>query len=707
MKKTIVSIIIILCCILFYKNADAAVISGMDGKTGIVSVITAQDSISGEKTEIKNLVSVIPGQGFNLSQISNSGEILEEGGTIGIENLTGLTGFPDGYSYNPGAVSVTPGEYIIEAKSPGLAVLKITAVMDSVSSICYFAINCISGDMGAYNTIYNAIENIDTHGAGVSGISSFNEAYAIYPDYHEASLLIDGTTTFYDDINIQHDGVENIWKITNGYKYTRAKKYLNEYFNKKRLYIPEVRFISEYEGIVLRFGRKVTEDDILAYSFYRKKDYETDAGITLKAFIKKQDGSITGSKEFTVYIGESEVKLKPGNKFKARGKYIVEVQGTGIYTSTASYEFKFIFKSINKGAFVKKKTVIYSGIYKGIKKGTAIAKSRYRCVADSSAGWLKIRLPDGTKGYIKKKNVSLSEKAIANIVNIYDKKYSYSDLSRDIKKMARFYQDVMKLSVAGITADNNKIYCIRLGSENAKKKVLIQSAMHAREWLNSQLVMKMTERCCKSYYSGKYGGVPYRQLFNKVCFYIVPMLNPDGVSISQYGLAGIKSASLRKFARRIGKGRYSRWKANARGVDLNRNFATGFKKGNSRGTRRGPEGYSGPYACSEKETKALLKLVNKTRPDAVINYHEAGRVIYYTRDSSLKNLIRQKTGYQPVRESISGANGSFGDFLTKKGITWCTPETCTGTAPVSHTQFYYEWGKHRDMIQAVAKLYQK
>ena len=69
--------------------------------------------------------------------------------------------------------------------------------------------------------------------------------------------------------------------------------------------------------------------------------------------------------------------------------------------------------------------------------------------------------------------------------------------------------------------------------------------MHAREWLNSQLVMKMIEQCASQYYTGSYGGRTYRRLFKNVCFYVIPMLNPDGVNISQYGLARIKDADLK------------------------------------------------------------------------------------------------------------------------------------------------------------------
>ena len=596
--------------------------------------------------------------------------------------------------------------YNIKVTGAGIAVLKITFYIEtdtgSAENTVYFAVNGITIDAGFYD-IYTAIENINSV-ILINGINNFEDADAVYTDYYKALTLINVSSTFNADIDIQHDGIFNIWNITNGYKFLETRNLLSNYFDLNRLLLTETLFISEYEGIVLRFGHEITENDILAYSFYNGKEYIPDTGIILNLEIKDLTGNVMSGQEFTINKGASEVKTKLASEVKKEGTYQAEVTGMGNYTLQAGFTFTFIFKNINKGAFIKKKTTIYSGIYNGTKKGSAKKNTRYHCVA-KSPGWLKIKLSDGTNGYIANNSVSLSESAIYNIVDIYDTKYSYSDMSRDIKKMAKSYQDVMELSVLTKTADSNNVYCIRLGNENAKKKILIQSTMHAREWLNSQLVMKMAERCCKYYYSGKYNGTAYNKLFNKVCVYIVPMLNPDGVNISQYGLKRIKSSSLKKLVKRLGRGSYSRWKANARGVDLNRNFNAGFRKNSSRGTRRGREGYSGPYALSERETKAIAKLIDETKPKAVINYHEAGRVIYYTRSSSLLNLVRQKTGYRPIRESISGANGSLGDYLTKKGITWCTPETCSGTAPVGHSQFYYEWGRHRDMIQAVAKLY--
>ena len=121
MKKLLVSTIIAVFCILFYKGADAAVVFGMNENTGISNVITVTGDSPEEEIQIKNMVSVLQGQSFNLSQTSN----LTESGDVNIENLQSLSGFPEDFNYNPGAVSVDG--YNIKADGTGTAVLKISA----------------------------------------------------------------------------------------------------------------------------------------------------------------------------------------------------------------------------------------------------------------------------------------------------------------------------------------------------------------------------------------------------------------------------------------------------------------------------------------------------------------------------------------------------------------------------------------------------
>ena len=57
---------------------------------------------------------------------------------------------------------------------------------------------------------------------------------------------------------------------------------------------------------------------------------------------------------------------------------------------------------------------------------------------------------------------------------------------------------------------------------------------------------------------------------------------------------------------------------NARGVDLNRNFATGWRRTGPRGSRY----YAGPRAFSAPESKAVRDLVLRLRPSLTLWYHQ-------------------------------------------------------------------------------------
>ena len=126
MKKIMINAIIVVFCILFYKNADAAVVFGMNENTAINNIITATIEDTGEEIQIKNMVSVQEGQAFNLSQVSNSGEMSGQGNIINIEILDSLGGLPEEYNYNPYAVS--SDNYNIKVDGTGMAVLKVVSL---------------------------------------------------------------------------------------------------------------------------------------------------------------------------------------------------------------------------------------------------------------------------------------------------------------------------------------------------------------------------------------------------------------------------------------------------------------------------------------------------------------------------------------------------------------------------------------------------
>lgn len=279
------------------------------------------------------------------------------------------------------------------------------------------------------------------------------------------------------------------------------------------------------------------------------------------------------------------------------------------------------------------------------------------------------------------------------------KLYSYQDMRRDLRCLAIDFPDRAKVFWLAETADGNRIYGIRLGNPASLCHVAVQASMHAREWLNTELLMQMVRHCCENYESGHYQGVPYQELFSHSCFWVLPMVNPDGVFISQYGIGGLCNPRLKRLVQGMAGKHTGRWKANARGVDLNRNYSVGFGQGTAK--KRGSASYAGKNPFSERETRALAKLILRIRPKAVINYHETGHQIFYREDSALAYLMKGLTGYRLCPEKGS-PNGSLGDWLSEKKIPWCTIETCRGRAPVSRRKLKAELRRNNRIFPALA-----
>ena len=241
--------------------------------------------------------------------------------------------------------------------------------------------------------------------------------------------------------------------------------------------------------------------------------------------------------------------------------------------------------------------------------------------------------------------------------------YSYQDLKADLKLLSASYPEILKVFRLARTADGRWIYGIRIGNSCARNRFVIQASMHAREWFNTELMMRIVKRTCMQWEKNiSYQGIAYRKLLEGVCFFILPMVNPDGVAISQKGPKAIRSDVLRNMVRESGKRPFS-----------------------------------------ERETRALVKLIHTVKPMAVINYHSAGHLLYYKEDNWLVRLVKRLTGYKLCQET-GEPNGNLGDWLSENGILWCTIETCVGKAPVGRWQLTMEWKKHRNLLAEIALI---
>ena len=323
----------------------------------------------------------------------------------------------------------------------------------------------------------------------------------------------------------------------------------------------------------------------------------------------------------------------------------------------------------------------------------------------------------------RKSGTSYTEKGLT-IVSTKHQKYTYNEMKKDIVLLTKKYGEYLSYEVGGKSWDNRNLYVLTLGNPNAKKTVIVQASIHGREYMTAQLVMKQVEFYCKNYYTGTYKGTYFSELFEKVCFKIVPMSNPDGVSISQFGASAIRNQKLRaniqRMCRKYGRGNssyYTRWKANARGIDLNRNFDQYWKLLSTSIHAPCASGFKGYSPVSEKESKLLVQLANKEKPSAVLSYHAMGQIIYWnfgqrgslrTKELQLLNVVRGQTGYRPVGGAFSRHHSTgYGDWIAvSKKTPTTTIEIGSVACPLPSSQFPGTWSRNRLIFAATAKLYQ-
>lgn len=289
------------------------------------------------------------------------------------------------------------------------------------------------------------------------------------------------------------------------------------------------------------------------------------------------------------------------------------------------------------------------------------------------------------------------------LVNDKDTVYCYEDMTADLREIVKKYPGKASLLNLGASEDGRTIWCLRIGSSRAGAKLVIDAGIHAREWLNPLMVMRKSEEILRQY-------TEYKSALSRVCVYVVPMINPDGITISQSGFGAIRSKALRKICKKA-KSPSRTWKGNARGVNLNFNFPGGW---NTEKKSKKPDGvsYPGEKAASEKETKVMMRFISGlSGVKAALNYHSMGGILYwnynverdealYARQSSLASKVNDFTKYRLMPKSIStDPNGGFGDWLIyNKKIPNVTVETGSVPCPLPHSQLKKITGENSELL---------
>lgn len=262
--------------------------------------------------------------------------------------------------------------------------------------------------------------------------------------------------------------------------------------------------------------------------------------------------------------------------------------------------------------------------------------------------------------------------------------YSYAKMVSDIKKLKSAFPDLVNVKVIGKSEYGRSIYAISVGKGPAN--LLINGSHHAREWLTTNLNMYMADRYAEAYIKKqKINGYDARSILTSSTIWFVPMVNPDGVTLQQQGPGAFpKSVRASLIKMNDGSMNFKRWKANAKGIDLNRQYPASWNN------LHGPNhpsyaNYKGKAPETAAETKALLKFVDQINPEMVVSYHSAGKILYWNYKQDQKRYARyyvyakkihQMTGYSLVYigPHPTGGGGFTDWYVSVKKRPAFTPE---------------------------------
>ncbi len=289
--------------------------------------------------------------------------------------------------------------------------------------------------------------------------------------------------------------------------------------------------------------------------------------------------------------------------------------------------------------------------------------------------------------------------------------FTVTQCMRDMNEIVTRYPGKARVETIGLSYMGNSIKAIVIGNPEAEVRILVQAAIHAREWLTSLMALRHAETALKAGELGaSYKGSSVRKMLEQVEIWIIPEANPDGVRLCMEGLASVP-ASMSDLKTALvsmngGSTSFIRWKANGRGVDLNRNFDAGWRV-DPNYTKPGPYYYSGPRVFSEPESVALRDLTISEDFALTASYHSSGEMIYWYNPNGAGNKmnrfiaeqLRLLNGYSVLSPSSQASGGGYRDwFVESTGRPGFTIEVGSGYCPLPQSSFYEYWQDNRYML---------
>ncbi|MFS0576431.1 M14 family zinc carboxypeptidase [Sporosarcina sp. 179-K 3D1 HS] len=296
--------------------------------------------------------------------------------------------------------------------------------------------------------------------------------------------------------------------------------------------------------------------------------------------------------------------------------------------------------------------------------------------------------------------------------------YTYEKMTRDIQQLAKDYPELVEYKSLGKTAYGRDIWAVKVGKGDST--LLVTGSHHAREWISTILTMHMAYKYAAAYQSKQsIKGYHVKDVLDHTTIWFIPMVNPDGVTLQQKGLSAFpKEVHNQLIKMNNGSKDFKRWKANAQGIDPNRNYDTDWNKIQNSPANPFWKNHKGSKPGQIAEVQAVMKLVGEVNPQMLLDYHSSGEVLYWDykrdyknrqRDRVISTKIASMTGYQLMFSQNRAIGASADWFIEKFGKPALTPELgkYAGETNVPISAFDRIWKQHEAVpLYAATESYQ-
>ncbi|MFN7950980.1 MAG: M14 family metallopeptidase [bacterium] len=192
--------------------------------------------------------------------------------------------------------------------------------------------------------------------------------------------------------------------------------------------------------------------------------------------------------------------------------------------------------------------------------------------------------------------------------------HTYDSLNADLRALEA--SGIAKVSVVGRSLEGRDVLGVKISDnpqldEPGEKEGVIVGCHHAREWISVEVPFLLAKAMVDEYATNP----AVKALVDGGVTWIVPMVNPDGFEYSR-----LVNRMWRKNRRLNSGGSY--------GVDLNRNYASGWGGSGSSGTPSS-DTYRGTAPFSEPETQVIRDFVGAHDFQFLLTYHSYSQLVLW------------------------------------------------------------------------------